>query len=127
MTVFAVHVNRGERYWLVHVTGPGFDQWTQARTLADVRPMARDLIESMTDADPAGLDLDVRIDLPAEVRDHLAAAEAYRHEADHYRAQAAAEARFAVRQLRDSGVSATDIAHALGVSKQRVSQLAKAS
>jgi predicted RNase H-like HicB family nuclease len=33
---------REDKYWLVHI--PELDQYTQARTLAEVEPMARDLI-----------------------------------------------------------------------------------
>ncbi|AMU73010.1 hypothetical protein PP298_13755 [Mycobacteroides abscessus] len=47
MTVYTAAVSRGEQFLLVHV--PEIDQWTQARSEAEVEPMARDLIATWLD------------------------------------------------------------------------------
>ncbi|MFE7800746.1 hypothetical protein [Nocardia sp. NPDC057440] len=59
-------VERDGRFWLVHV--PEIDQWTQARDLREVAPMARDLIAVMEEVEPDPFELDVSIELPVEVR-----------------------------------------------------------
>lgn len=50
VTTYHVRVERGDRYWLVHVVE--LDRWTQARTLREVEPMARDLVATMAGATP---------------------------------------------------------------------------
>ena len=76
MTSYHVHVERGDRYWLVHVVE--LDRWTQARTLREVEPMARDLIATMAGTAPDSFDLATDIALPDEVAVHLKQAEQLR-------------------------------------------------
>jgi hypothetical protein len=76
VTTYHVRVERGDRYWLVHVVE--LDRWTQARTLRDVEPMARDLVATMAGAAPDSCDLTTDIALPDEVITHLTLAEQLR-------------------------------------------------
>ncbi|MGH3924159.1 MAG: hypothetical protein ACRDTT_15055 [Pseudonocardiaceae bacterium] len=69
MTTYHVRVERGDRYWLVHVVE--LDRWTQARTLREVEPMTRDLVATMAGAAPNSFDLTTDIALPDEVTTHL--------------------------------------------------------
>jgi hypothetical protein len=85
--------------------------------------MARDLISLMTDTDPAAVDLDVHITVPASVQDHLDRAEKLFTDARHANAEAAEEVRTAARLLRQDGLPLRDIGQLLGVSYQRAGQL----
>ena len=60
MAAYTARVERGEQFWLVTV--PEIQRTTQARTLGEVEPMARDLIAVMEHVDPQSFELkrDVR-------------------------------------------------------------------
>ncbi len=69
MTVYHAHVERDGQFWLIHV--PEVDRWTQARNLGEVETMARDLVAVMTGSDPASVQIDVAVTLPAAATEHL--------------------------------------------------------
>lgn len=107
--------------WELHVEGVGV---TQVRTLADAARQAASLIETMTDEiiDPDSLDF--RIDLPDGLAERAAAARRLVRDAEEISVRAAKESRAVARKLRqDAGLSVTDTAAVLGVSRGRVSQL----
>lgn len=52
---YRVTVEGGEKYWLLEVGK--VDRVTQARTLAEMDPMARDLVACMTDLEPSTIRL----------------------------------------------------------------------
>lgn len=93
---------------------------TQARRLDQVADMARDAIALALDVDPGEIEVLVEPKVPAPVVDALAARRAAR-EAD--RAAEAATAT-AVRQLLDEGYTIRDAGRLLGLSPQRISQIA---
>lgn len=64
---YTAHAERDGRFWLVHV--PEIDQWTQARNLREVEPMARDLIATLLEVEPTSFAVDVEIELPEAVRE----------------------------------------------------------
>lgn len=126
MTTDHVRVERGGRYWLVHVVE--LDRWTQARTLRDIEPMARDLVATMAgvapdSAAPDSFGLTTDIALPDEVTTHLKLAAQLREQSRQAQASAAAEIRQAARLLAEQGMSLRDVGAALGVSYQRAHQL----
>ena len=121
VTTYHVRVERGDRYWLVHVVE--LDRWTQARTLRDVGPMARDLVATMADLAPDSFELTTDIALPDEVTTHLKQAEQLREQSRQAQASAASELRQAARLLAEQGMSLRDVGAALGVSYQRAHQL----
>lgn len=121
VTTYHVRVERGERYWLVHVFE--LDRWTQARVLREVEPMARDLVTMMADVAPDSFDLTTDIALPDEFTTHLEQAEQLREQSRLAQASAAAEVRQAARLLTEQGLSLRDVGAALGVSYQRAHQL----
>jgi DNA-directed RNA polymerase specialized sigma subunit len=99
---------------------------TQSRTLDTAEQMVRDYIETLTDKDVSGDKVVITPDLGeldrkvTTVRELLAAADRQQQEArNSYRALAA--------DLRAAGLSVSDTAAILGVSRGRVSQLSKAS
>lgn len=87
--------------------------------------MASELIELMEGLGPDEYDLHLEVHLPSSVQDHLARAEVLRTQAERKRSEAAAESRAAVRELLAQGLSRREAGEVLGVSFQRVSQLAK--
>jgi predicted RNase H-like HicB family nuclease len=93
---------------------------TQARRLDQVADMALDAIALMLDVDPAEVQVTVEPEVPAPVTDALAARRAAR-EAEHAAEAATATA---VRQLLDNGYTIRDAGRLLGLSPQRISQIA---
>ena len=120
MTTYRAHATRDDRYWLVHV--PEVDRYTQARTVDEVEPIARDLIAIMTGSDDP-VDLEVTVELPATVRAKLDRAEQARETERAARADAATELRSAAVELKRAGMSVRELGRVLGVSYQRASQL----
>jgi hypothetical protein len=64
-TTYDCTATRDGRFWLVHV--PAIDKYTQARNVAEVETMARDLIATVTDSPIARVQVHVR--WPAEATD----------------------------------------------------------
>lgn len=114
-------VSRDGRFWLIRVDG--LDGATQARNLNEVDVMAADYVAIMTDQNPDDVHVTWRIELPEEVRGHLAAAEESRRAEAEARQRAASESRQAARALRSLGLSVREVGAALGMSHQRAQQL----
>lgn len=124
VNTYVVNVTREGRFW--HIDVPEIDRVTQARNVAEIELMARDLIAIMLEVEPDSFDIDVRIELPAEVRRHLDAAEHARKDEAEARTRAAAESRAAATALKNADLSVRDIGKVLGISYQRASQLTSA-
>ncbi|MFB9849434.1 type II toxin-antitoxin system HicB family antitoxin [Micromonospora andamanensis] len=94
--------------------------FSQARRLDQVEPMAREAIALMLDVDPSSFDVEVRPELPQEVTRARKARSALR------RAEESAEEATitAARALLAKGYTVRDAGALLGISAQRVSQLA---
>lgn len=127
---WTAELTRDGKWW--HVRVPELDAVTQGRTLAEAEEMARDLIvlieqDNGRQLDPDSIDLSVVVRLPGGVVEHLHRADELREQARETRQAANAEHAAAVRELRQSGVSMRDAGRALGLSHQRVSQLARIS
>ena len=121
LKIYHAEVDRDGTVWRVRV--PEVQRTTQARTLRDVEPMARDLIAIMEDIPADSFQVNVRITLPGEVAAELQRSAALREEAARNQAEAAQLARQAARHLRDHGLPLRDVGRALGVSFQRAKQL----
>jgi hypothetical protein len=121
---WAVNVQRDGKFWLISV--PGIAGGTQARTLAEVDEMSRDFIAGMTDSAESSFDLDVNIQLPADVAAHIAESLRLREVSATARSQSADEARIAARLLKSSGMTVREIGRALRISHQRAQQLVSA-
>jgi hypothetical protein len=125
VNTYDVHVKRGDAYWLLHV--PAISRSTQARTLREIEPMARDLIAVMLDADPDSFGVDIDIAMPVDAAEHLRRAEQLRATAAQAQHDAADEVRAAARSLKSTGMPLRDLGRLLGVSFQRAGQLVKPS
>ncbi len=121
-TTYTARATRdNDRYWLIHV--PELGHYTQARNVAEIETMARDLIATLHDVEPDSVDLEIDIQLPGSAREHLARVESLREQEAEARRAAAAEARAAATGLKRAGLSLRDIGKLLGVSFQRAGQL----
>jgi hypothetical protein len=110
-----------EHGWELHVEGVGV---TQVRTLAGAAQQAADLIETMTDKVMDPDELEFQIALPDGLAERAKAARRLLRDAEEINAKAAAESREVAKALReDAGLSVTDAAVVMGVSRGRISQL----
>jgi hypothetical protein len=130
-TYIAVARPDPERGWLIRIRGlgsypdEGLPTW--ARNLAEVEAMASDLIAVYLDVPEDSFGVEIRVELPAAVQEHLRRAAELRDRAVHAQAEAADEYRSAARELKAGGLTVRDIGAALGVSHQRAQQLASAN
>lgn len=119
MTEYKAIVTRSDPGWSIYV--PDVDRHTYAVHLREVEPMARDLVQVMTD-----LPLDeitVAVQLPADLADAIAAMRITRDGLTAAETAARTAQQTAATVLRDVGAPLRDIALALGVSHQRVHQV----
>jgi len=121
VTIYHAEASRDGKFWLVFV--PEVDRHTQARNLAEVELMARDLVAVMLEVPPDSFELDVSIELPLDVRQHLQRSKQLREESDRAKHDAAVEVRLAAKGLRGQGLTVRDIGRTLEVSYQRAHQL----
>lgn len=119
MTSYEVAARRWEHGWELHIAGVGV---TQSRTLAAAEGIVRDYLATLHEVDigdatvvvtPVLGDLGERA---RQVRDRTRAVQEAQRDA-------ARDAREVARALRAEGLSITDTAAVLGVSRGRVSQL----
>lgn len=122
MTKFHATARREGRWWVVEVDGVGV---TQGHNLSQARSMAVDLIVAMRELPERDVVVNLDIDLPGTL---TAQVEDARHRtAEAARAQTAAAVAMrevAARLRTEAGLIGKDAALVLGVSEQRVSQLA---
>lgn len=122
-TTYAVTAKRWKHGWELHIDGIGV---TQSKTLATAEQMVRDYIETLTDQDVSGAEVIITPELGAlgkkvrTVRAQVDAAEQAQRDAAKAKRQLAGD-------LRAAGLSVSDTAAILGVSRGRVSQLSNAS
>lgn len=118
MKTYRTIARRWEHGWELHVRGVGV---TQVRTLDHAVRQACDLIETMkgSTVDEAAIDLVLELD---GLEDEAAQARRQVEEAEALRSTAATAVRKVAADLRQAGLSVTDIATVLGVSRGRVSQ-----
>lgn len=122
MDRYHVVVSRGGKFWFVQVRDLPMGM-TQARRIAEVEPMARDLIASLLDIPPDSFELTIRFE--GDLADHAAVAIEARAAARAATERAEAEAREAARYLVDQGLAVRDAAALLQVSPGWVSVLTR--
>jgi predicted transcriptional regulator len=119
ITTYTVTAKRWKHGWELHIDGVGV---TQSKTLATADQMVRDYIETLTDRDVSRDDVVITAELGAlgkkvrTVRAQVDAAESAQRDAAKAKRQLADD-------LRAAGLSVSDTAAILGVSRGRVSQL----
>jgi hypothetical protein len=121
---YQVVVTRDGRWWMIHV--PAIDGLTQARRLADVEQMARELIAVTLDVRLSEVAVEVTFgDIDGiPVGSCIKTISTEKAEAARLEADAAARTKFLVKELVAHGVPLRDIGELLGISFQRAGQLA---
>lgn len=110
------HSNPG---WSIYV--PELDRHTYAAHLREIEPMARDLVQVMTDCPIE--DITIAVHLPADLAEAIAAMRDAREAVTAAENAAREKQQAAATALRKAGAPLRDIAAALGVSHQRVHQI----
>lgn len=123
MTTYIVNVERTpDGWWYIEV--PEVDgAMTQAKRLDQVEHATRDLLSLALDLSPDAIDLDVRVDVPADIRAALDEVKHARATATKAEAAARAASSMAVAKMVDAGLPQRDIGKLLGVTHQRVAQI----
>lgn len=119
MSTYNVTAKRWAQGWELHIEGEGV---TQVRTLNHADAQVRNYLATMHDRDFDDAEVHVTPEL-GQLTERVVAARENTKAAEKAQRDAAAEARQVARALRESGLSVTDTAEVLGVSRGRVSQL----
>lgn len=98
--------------------------FSQARRLADVERLARDAIALVEGVPPDSFDVLVEPSLEETAGSLVDAARSSRSDAEAAARRASDDLRAAVRRLTAAGLTVRDIAFVLGLSHQRVAQVA---
>ena len=124
MNTYQVMVTRDGRWWMISV--PEIDGLTQARRLADVEQMARELIAVTLDVRLSEVAVEVTFgDIDGiPVGSCIQTISSERAEAARLEEDAAAKTKTLVKELVAHKVPLRDIGEMLGLSFQRVHQLA---
>jgi predicted RNase H-like HicB family nuclease len=119
VTIYTAVCRRSGDWWAISVPEiKGLH--TQVRRLDQAEDMARDAIALMLDVARDTFDVEVSPELPARVEDALAA----RREAREAEERADAATGAAAHQLLEDGYTVRDAGRMLGLSPQRISQIA---
>jgi len=118
---YAVTAKRWARGWELHIEGIGV---TQSHGLADADEMARDYIADAEEVSPDSFAVNITPEVGGGIDAAVKAARGAMKAAEEAQKVAAAQVRQAVVQLKAAGLTGADVAAYLGVSAQRVSQLA---
>jgi predicted RNase H-like HicB family nuclease len=123
MDTYRVEVTREGRWWMISV--PEIDGLTQARRLAEVEQMARELIAVTLDVRLSEVAVDVTLDIDGlDVQSSIRTISDEKEKAARLEEDAAAKTRTLVKELVAHEVPLRDIGAMLGLSFQRVHQLA---
>lgn len=129
MSIIEARAIRDDGWWVVMVPIAGKDCATQGRTLKEAEKMARDLVaiwaEELGDAELAAAS--VRLVASGSTREAVESVRVAQEAAERSVREARERQRGAVAALRAEGITMQDIADLMGLSKGRVSQLAKSA
>ncbi len=123
MKTYTVHAVRVDGWWGLTVPqAPG--AVSQVRSLAQAEEYVREAIAFVAGADPDSFAVTIVPQLPAALADRVAAAKQAAADAEQAQATAASLSRAVVAELAEAGFNGRESAVILGLSKQRISQLA---
>lgn len=125
MTTIDITATRWEGGWELALDG---EPITQVRTLEHAEQQVRDYLDTdQPDVDHSDVTVRLRPDLGDDLSERITIVRTATREAQERQIEAARQARVVVRELRAHHVSVADTAAILGVSRGRVSQLAKSA
>ncbi len=124
MKVTAYATRTEKRWWFIEIPDVDGGVHTQARRLDQVAMMAADAVGMMLEVAPDTIEVTVIPKLTPEDAELIAAVRAASQEAVRAAERASQLSHRAVEQLRSEGMTVRDVGGLLGVSPQRVSQLA---
>lgn len=120
---YHVTISREDPWWVAEVEGVGA---TEAKKIADLEDMVRDLIVVMNDLDsPDSFDLEWDYDLPSEAAEALKDYLRSKRERDEAERKYHHDALRAAKALDAASVSTREAAQLMRLSHQRVQQLRK--
>ncbi|MHA7294341.1 hypothetical protein [Arthrobacter sp. HLT1-21] len=122
MQTFNAAARREGKWWVIEI--PELGVTTQARNVAEIQEMATDLAAVIRNVDLAEVQVTVSMLTPELPEDSWQEAREKTLRAQELSKEAAVASRVVVTSLRSSGYTMRDIAAILGLSHQRVSQLA---
>ncbi|RLP79289.1 hypothetical protein D9V34_15965 [Mycetocola lacteus] len=115
---------REGKWWIITV--PEIDAVTQARHVREIQTMADGVVTAMLDLDEGEATVTVSIEMPANAKEAWEEAARLQAQSEQSSQRAAALRREAVRNLlTEAQLSQSDAGALLGLSYQRVQQLAK--
>ena len=126
-STYSATAHRSGDWWAIEVTRGLADDMlgvTQTRRLGDVEDATRDLIAELTDVDATDVDVDVEVVVPDDLSELVALfrhAETFEAAA---RTEAAAARGWAAAGLLRSHLTMREAGQLLGISHQRIKQLA---
>ncbi len=123
MKDYTVVATRVHDLWELDVPGVGV---TQSITAGGAEEMVRDYLDCLGAADADTASITIVWHIAPEIDARIADAKADATRAARLQARASTTNRETVAMLKDAGMTGRDIAAVLGISEQRVSQLAKA-
>ena len=121
MKIYTATATREGKYWVLDVEGVGV---TQSRSLKEAHAMISSLVSLVLQVPEGSFGTSVVAALEPEVDKEVADAKAAIAALDQQQRDAARRSRRAVERLKRSGLTGADTAAVLGISAQRVSQLA---
>lgn len=121
MSSYTATCRREGQWWVVHV--PEIDRTSQAGRLSQVEEVARSLVATYTQDDPATAQVTVDLRVPDGLVEVLAAAASAREDGDQISLDALALRRGLARRLNTEGFAVRDIAALIGVSYGGAQQL----
>jgi transcriptional regulator with XRE-family HTH domain len=127
---YQIRVWQEDDWWLARVVAASEDAdraplnaVTQARSLAKIESMARDLIATILDADEANFDIELEYELPSDIGELVCQAKGARAWLDAAQDLWQERSTVAARALTERGYSLREAATLLGLSHQRIDQL----
>ncbi|WP_172192865.1 hypothetical protein [Actinomyces faecalis] len=129
MTTIQATATRSGSWWAVEVPVAGTTQYTQGRTLTEALDMARGVVAIMAEeeGDPALADATVELQVAGPLREVADTARTAQDVAEAARVRARTTQARAVTDLLAQGLTMQDVATLMGITKGRVSQIAKAA
>ena len=121
MKTYSATATREGRWWIVDVPDIGV---TQGRSTREAERMAADLVAIMLGIPVEQVSVNVNFRLGDELTNEIRIARQAQKDADKAQRHAADQSRTAIRHILAAGLSKQDAARVLGISAQRVSQLA---